>query len=126
MGPVLLDTHVLLWALSNPSALKAKIREQIQNPRQVIFVSSASVWEIGIKQALGKLEAPSNLEDILSRSRFSPLPISWAHANAAGKLPPHHKDPFDRMLIAQAQTEGLTLLTHDRDLKAYGAFVHFV
>lgn len=122
----LLDTHVLLWALGNPSALNSKTRQLIQDVRNTIFVSAASVWEIAVKKALGKLEAPNNLEDTLNASHFAPLLISWSHAVAAGKLPPHHKDPFDRMLIAQAQHEGLTLLTHDKRLKAYDAHIHLV
>ena len=122
----LLDTHVLLWSLSEPSALPATVRQQIQEARHAVFVSAASVWEISIKKALGKLTSPGDLVDVLTASRFSPLPVGWLHASLAGELPPHHEDPFDRMLIAQAQIEGLTLLTHDRRLKAYGSFVHLV
>ena len=122
----LLDTHVLLWALSDPSRLTPKNRELIQDGRHVVFVSAVSVWEIAIKKALGKLEAPEHLEAAMTACRFSPLSVSWAHASAAGKLPRHHKDPFDRMLIAQAQHEGLTLLTHDIRLKAYGSHITIV
>lgn len=123
---LLLDTHVLLWALASPDSLSPHTRQQIQDSRQSVFVSAASVWEISVKKALGKLQAPDRLESILTASRFSPLPMTWSHATAAGELPPHHKDPFDRMLIAQAQVEGLILLTNDRQLKAYGSFVHLI
>ena len=84
-----------------------------------VYVSAATAWEIEIKRALGKLKAPDNLEQELSANHFAPLPITIAHAIAAAKLPRHHDDPFDRMLIAQANTESLILLTGDERLRAY-------
>ncbi len=116
---LLLDTHVLLWWLSDDKMLGAKARAAIANPDVQVFVSAASAWEISIKMTLGKLDAPENLEEALDTSGFTPLPITIDHALAAGRLPEHHRDPFDRMLIAQAQLERLTLVTHD------GAFGHY-
>ena len=116
---LLLDTHVLLWWLSDDPMLGAEARAVIANPDTQAFVSAATAWEISIKTTLGKLDAPDNLEDALAANGFSPLPITVEHALAAGRLPEHHRDPFDRMLIAQAQVEGLTLVTHD------GAFGHY-
>jgi len=86
----------------------------------VVYVSSATTWEIGIKRALGKLNAPENLEEELSASHFVPLAITVAHSIAAAKLPRHHDDPFDRMLIAQAKVETLSLVTSDQRLTDYG------
>ncbi len=116
---LLLDTHVLLWSLADSPELDADLRGKIVDPANDVFVSAASVWEIAIKKRLGKLSAPDNLLEVLESSDFTPLPISLAHAAAAGALPPHHDDPFDRMLIAQARDEGLVLATRDRRFDAY-------
>ncbi len=83
------------------------------------YVSAASIWEIAIKQAAGKLRAPENLLETIAAARFGALEITWAHASLAGALPPHHSDPFDRMIVAQAQSEGLTVLTRDQRIAAY-------
>lgn len=83
-------------------------------------VSAATAWEIAIKQSIGKLEAPSDLEDQLELNRFQSLPITVAHTYAAGFLPRHHDDPFDRMLVAQAAAEGLTIVTRDPRIERYG------
>jgi PIN domain nuclease of toxin-antitoxin system len=83
-------------------------------------VSAASAWELSIKTALGKLAAPDDLQAALAANQFHPLPITILHGISAGKLPRHHDDPFDRMLIAQAQAENLTLVTHDAQFQAYG------
>jgi PIN domain nuclease of toxin-antitoxin system len=91
-----------------------------------VYVSAATTWEVGIKRALGKLNAPENLEEELSASHFVPLAITVAHSIAAAKLPHHHDDPFDRMLIAQSTLESLTLVTGDTRLKDYGARIHIV
>jgi PIN domain nuclease of toxin-antitoxin system len=120
----LLDTHVLLWWLADDPSLSTEGRQLIAEPTNVFFVSAASAWEISIKRSLGKLKAPEDLQKAMAASYFQPLPITIHHALAAGGLPRHHADPFDRMVIAQAKTEGLTLLTHDRGIKAYGTFVH--
>ncbi len=117
---LLLDTHVLLWWLGEPQALHAKTLGVIKDGRNIIFVSAASAWEISIKRALGKLRAPDDLEEALDANRFLKLPISVQHALLAGDLPRHHDDPFDRMLIAQAQVERLTFVTHDPQIERYG------
>lgn len=115
---LLLDSHVLLWYLDTVPELSAQIRTRIDTEPQVL-VSVASVWELRIKQALGKLTMPDDMEAQLTAARFDVLPITLAHALAAGALPPHHRDPFDRMLVAQARLEGLTLVTHDARLRPY-------
>ncbi|HJD56287.1 MAG TPA: type II toxin-antitoxin system VapC family toxin [Rickettsia endosymbiont of Pyrocoelia pectoralis] len=115
----LLDTHILLQWLSNDKTLPNKIAEIITNPDNIIFVSSVNTWEITIKKSLGKLEAPDNLEDAIEANEFQKLPISIAHSTYIANLPLHHKDPFDRLLIAQAIVEGLTLLTCDDQIPKY-------
>ena len=115
----LLDTHILLWWLAQSRQLSKKTIETISNPAHIIFVSAATAWEIAIKKAIGKLEVPDDLEDALTYNRFQPLAISIQHALTAGALPPHHTDPFDRMLIAQADCEELTLITHDKIFSEY-------
>jgi PIN domain nuclease of toxin-antitoxin system len=116
---LLLDTHVLLWWLEGSARLSRRARQTIADSEEV-WVSAASAWELGIKSALGKLRTPDDLEFQVQASRFRELPVTLAHAIAAGKLPRHHNDPFDRMLVAQAALESLTLLTVDRQLQAYG------
>jgi PIN domain nuclease of toxin-antitoxin system len=116
---LLLDTHALLWWLADDPALTPVARTAIRAAGTLVFVSAATAWEISIKQALGKLEAPDDLEAALAASRFQPLPITVAHALAAGRLPRHHDDPFDRMLIAQAQHAQLTVVTHDPKFRLY-------
>jgi PIN domain nuclease of toxin-antitoxin system len=116
---ILLDTHVLIWALEKNPALSDKAAENIINAENMVFVSAASVWEIGIKRSMGKLEAPNNLIEEIKRHRFTPLPMTIDHAELAGKLPHIHKDPFDRMLIAQAVYENLTLVTRDEWIFKY-------
>ena len=116
----LLDTHVLLWWLSDNKSLTTKAVTAIRNGENTIFVSAATAWEISIKRVLGKLKAPDGLEETLESNRFHQLPISIRHGLIAGSLPRHHDDPFDRMLIAQAQTEHLTIITHDVRMEQYG------
>jgi PIN domain nuclease of toxin-antitoxin system len=117
---LLLDTHVVLWAFTNDPALSPAARTAITDGNNLVFVSAATAWEIAIKRALGKLQAPSNYEEELSRHRFTPLDISTAHALAVEHLPPIHQDPFDRMLVAQAMLEKLTLVTRDPRILQYG------
>ena len=117
---LLLDTHTLLWWLADDAALKADAREAIGDASNMIYVSAASAWEISIKKALGKLDAPDDLHAALVANHFQPLPITIQHGTSAGRLPRHHDDPFDRMLIAQAQAEQLTLITHDTMFRSYG------
>ena len=122
---LLLDTNVLLWWLSDSPRLSGDARGMIA-ASLVVYVSAATTWEIEIKRALGKLKAPVDLEEALSASHFVPLAITVLHSIAAAKLPRHHDDPFDRMLIAQANVESLTLVTSDRRLENYGAIIRLV
>jgi len=116
---LLLDTHALLWWLAD-EGLNPPARDAIADPANLVVVSAASAWEISIKKALGKLAAPDDLERQVQTGGFVPLPISIAHGIAAGQLPHHHEDPFDRMLIAQAFAEGLTIVTRDKRFDDYG------
>jgi PIN domain nuclease of toxin-antitoxin system len=117
---LLLDTHTLLWALGSPEELVAEARSAIVDPENDIAVSAASTWEIAIKGARGKLRIPAELPDQIATSGFEELPVTIVHSIEAGALPRHHSDPFDRMLIAQAQIEGLTLVTRDQRFADYG------
>lgn len=116
---LLLDTHALLWALDDPAALSAEARSAIEDGANEVFVSAASVWEIAIKRALGKLEMPDGLLEAMRAAALQPLPITVDHAWVAGMLPRHHNDPFDRMLVAQAAAEGLTVVTRDQTFVRY-------
>ena len=120
MARLLLDTHVLLWSLTEPQKLSRRTRDALEDAQNEVFASSVSVWEIAVKRALGKLKAPDNLEASIKEQDFIPLNLTFLHAEQAGALPPHHGDPFDRMLIAQAQVEGLILVTRDARILRYG------
>jgi PIN domain nuclease of toxin-antitoxin system len=119
----LLDTHSWLWMRAEPDRLSEPSRELLRDPSSELFFSAASAWEIAVKFATGKLRLPEPPVDFvaqrLAEDRVSALPILIAHALHAGELPPHHRDPFDRLLIAQARIEGLTLLTADREIAKY-------
>ncbi|MBY0507501.1 MAG: type II toxin-antitoxin system VapC family toxin [Bryobacteraceae bacterium] len=117
---LLLDTHVLLWWLDDSPRLPPQMRELISDPERTVFVSTATAWEIRMKQKIGKLDLPAQFDAALDSSAFHWLPVSRAHADYTAQLPFHHRDPFDRMLIAQAHCEGFTLLTADARLAAYG------
>jgi len=116
---LLLDTHALLWWFADNATLSVKAQSAISNPSNQVYVSPVTSWEIAIKSSMGKLKAPENLLDMLRKNRFRELPISLIHGEKAGSLPPYHRDPFDRMLIAQALSEGLTLITRDRVFEQY-------
>jgi PIN domain nuclease of toxin-antitoxin system len=121
---LLLDTHILLWWLDDAPALPAAARAAISDVASEIFVSVATAWEIAIKRAIGKLDFPvARLSEILVEAGCLPLPVHLDHAVAAAGLPPHHGDPFDRMLIAQAQREGLTIVTVDPMIRRYAVAV---
>jgi PIN domain nuclease of toxin-antitoxin system len=115
---LLLDTHVVLWWLIDDPALSDEIKDRLDHDPD-IFVSAASIWEVAIKQAGGKLGGPDDLPERIRDSGFTMLPISPEHAIAAGRLPLIHRDPFDRMLVAQANSEGLTLATRDPWCRKY-------
>ncbi len=116
---LLLDTHALLWWLAG-TRLSDDVVERISDPGELVAVSSASIWEAGIKAAVGKLTMPEGLSSTVRDEGFEPLVITFDHAEQAGALPPHHRDPFDRMLVAQALVEGLTIVTHDAAFEPYG------
>ncbi len=123
---VLLDTHIVLWDFADDIRLSQAARQIVSDPENEVYVSAASAWEAAIKKALGKLDMRQDFEKVAMDSGFVSLDITLKHAAAAGALPRHHDDPFDRMLIAQAMIEKLTLLTADRRLAAYGDFVKLV
>ncbi|MGH9023896.1 MAG: type II toxin-antitoxin system VapC family toxin [Acidimicrobiia bacterium] len=116
---LLLDTHILLWWLDDHPALPSRAAVAIADPDASVFVSAATAWEIAIKAAAGKLEAPDDLLEAIQANDFATLDITLSHALGAGRLPPHHGDPFDRMLIAQARIERLTLISVDGRFRAY-------
>ncbi len=117
---LLLESHVFLWAVDNNPNLSPVAREAIVDGHNIVYVSAATAWEISIKRAIGKLKIPeSDYLEELRLHRFMPLSITTEHALAVENLPSHHKDPFDRMLIAQAQEENLALVTRDPRIKAY-------
>jgi len=122
---LLIDTHPFLWWLAQDPQLPRKARQHIVEAESV-FVSAATIWEASIKMAKGNLDVKGDLIFEIQRNNFQPLPVTVHHALAAGALPRHHNDPFDRMLVAQAIAESLTLLTHDLRLKAYDAHVILV
>lgn len=118
---LLLDTHTLLWWLDDAKGrLAVPAQRAIAAPRNLVFISAASLWEIVIKKALGKLACPGDLKEAVEDSGFHLLPVTADHALAVERLPPHHRDPFDRMLIAQAGEEGLTIITADAAFRPYG------
>ncbi len=117
---LLLDTHAFLWWVTDSSDLSRRAREAIADPGTPVFVSAASAWEISIKRSLGRIDiTDQDVANGIAESGFLELAISARHALKAGGLPDHHRDPFDRMLVAQSQVEGLTLITRDRALAAY-------
>lgn len=117
---LLLDSHALLWALTEPARLSADAAREIAAAANSVWFSPASVWELEIKRAQGKLDLPESWVEAAERTRFAELPVRSNHAAIAGRLPWHHRDPFDRMLIAQALAEDLRLVTRDRLAAAYG------
>jgi len=114
---VLIDTHILIWALSSPEKLRTGIKDLLNDNE--VLVSSASFWEIQIKQQLGKLEFDLDLGHLVRDGIISSLPISYQHCLAINELPLIHKDPFDRMLIAQSKFEGIPLVTADKVIQQY-------
>ena len=115
---LLLDTHIALWAITADATLGEEFLDRLRHDPD-IFLSPISLWEITIKQAIGKLGGPADLAEQVRDMGFRELPVTHVHAIAAGRLPPHHRDPFDRMLVAQAATEGLTLVSRDESISQY-------
>ena len=123
---LLLDTHLLLWALGDPAQLPATARQGILDPANEVLFSAASIWEIAIKTELGRADFAVKPEDIARaavESGFDELPVSAQHAALTARLPRHHRDPFDRLLVAQAMTEPARLLTVDAALRRYSELV---
>lgn len=119
---LLLDTHIALWAIADSPQLSAKARELIASPKNTVWVSAASVWEIAIKHALGRGDMPVSSQDALryfQESGYRILSIEAEHAVAVEDLPAHHQDPFDRILVAQALLEPMRLVTHDALVARY-------
>ena len=114
----LLDTHTLLWARSVPDLLSVEAVAALQSPDNVLHISIASLWECAIKSSIGKLDIPKDFFEIVSRD-YELLNIEVPHIELCATLPMHHRDPFDRMLVAQAQFGGFTLVTRDRDIAKY-------
>ena len=117
---LLLDTHVLLWWLAEPERLSAQSKDVVADGDNVVFISAATIWEAAIKERLGKLDGARHLAEQVRGQNMTELPISFRHAAAAAALPPHHRDPFDRMLVAQALCESLTFVTRDERAALYG------
>ncbi len=116
---LLLDTNALIWSLARPTRLSDYAAEEIRDRSNDVLVSIVSIWEIGVKRAKRKLDMPGDLEAMVAEKEFDPLPLALSHALAIEALPHWHHDPFDRMLVAQAQVEGLTLVTSDREMQNY-------
>jgi PIN domain nuclease of toxin-antitoxin system len=121
---VLLDTHAVLWLLAGDDRLSSRARAALAATDQAVIVSAVSLWEVATKRSLGKLDAPADLSRRLAAiGQIELLPISPLHAEAIGDLPWHHRDPFDRMLVAQAQVEGLSIVSANPALPQYGVDV---
>ena len=119
MQRLLLDTQAFLWWLSDVPQLTRLAHDGIADPRNEVLVSAITGWEIAVKRAKGRITAPDNLGTMVTERGFTHLPLTFQHAEQAGRLPQHHRDPFDRFLVAQAQTEGLILVTRDERISLY-------
>lgn len=119
MSNLLVDTHVLLWALDDTARLRTDTRQALTDPDNEVFVSAATAWEMSIKASIGKLRTPLDLDAQLRRMRFATLPVTLEDALTVRDLPLLHRDPFDRMLIVQARNHGLTLVTNDAHIAQY-------
>ena len=117
---LLLDTHAVLWWLSDDPTLSEAARVAISDPENTVYLSAVVIWEMRIKQGIGKLDLPDDFEEVVDGQAFSKLPVTVDHANAIVRLPAIHRDPFDRMLVAQAVVEEMTIVTRDRNIAEYG------
>ena len=123
---ILLDTHLILWWLANHPSLSEQARTLISDSGNTLFISAVSLWEIWLKMSLGRLRLPADFEVKLAAEAFENLPLTAAQTRHVALLPWHHRDPFDRMLVAQAQLENLVFLTADDIVTRYGDFVRLV
>lgn len=119
----LVDTHALLWALGEPGTLSRQARDALADPSNLIVVSSTSLWECAIKASIGKLDLPEDFFDSIPEVGYEVMPIRISHLNVYRTLPMHHRDPLDRMLVAQARAEALTLISRDPDIAKYDVAV---
>jgi PIN domain nuclease of toxin-antitoxin system len=119
----LVDTHALLWALGEPGTLSREARGALADPSNLIVVSSASLWECAVKASIGKLDLPEDFFDSIPEAGYEVMPIRIPHLNVYRTLPMHHRDPFDRMLVAQARAEALTLISRDPNIAKYDVAV---
>jgi PIN domain nuclease of toxin-antitoxin system len=119
----LLDSMIWLWSIGDVARLNKEARDVLTAPQNELYLSSASIWEIAIKVSIGRLQVPEPLRLLvpreIQRQGLKPLQVSYSHALGVSDLPLHHGDPFDRLLVAQARSEGLVLITSDRDIKRY-------
>lgn len=115
----ILDTHVFIWAMEGNKRLPADIKNKISDPKNIVFISVATIWEIVIKRKLGKMKIKFDLESSAKTAGVGIIPIQTAHVLYTEKLPFYHKDPFDRIIIAQSNVENLILITHDEDILKY-------
>lgn len=120
----LIDTNIFIWAMERSKKLSSKIRFILENPSNTIYISVATVWEIVIKQAKGRLKTPTDIEEGIRKAGFLLLPIQISHVLRIRTLPLHHKDPFDRMLVAQAQVENLIFISSDEKIWKYDFLLH--
>lgn len=119
MNGYLLDTHIFLWAMLAADKITAPVQAILNNPQEPVFVSIITAWEISLKRSLGKLHVTTNIQDAIAAAGFQPMPLKFNHIQQLDTLPLHHRDPFDRMLIAQAKSESLTLITNDKLILQY-------
>ena len=119
----LLDTHIVLWWLTTPEKINKKAQKIIKDKSNVIYISSASIWEMAIKKSIGRLTLPHNLLEMIAIQSFKLLPISAEESLGVADLPMHHTDPFDRMLIMQAKLHDLIIITRDSKIAEYPAVV---
>lgn len=123
MRRLLLDTHALVWWLSDTEKLSSQSVSAISDSRNEVFVSAITGWEIAYKRERKKITAPENLDGLIEERGFTHLPLTFHHAECAARLPMYHRDPFDRFLIAQAQADGLTMVTRDNRIPQYGIHI---
>ncbi len=126
---MLLDTQVLLWALVAPERIPRQARERLESPEHEVLFSAASIWEIAIKVQIGRLDLPMPVEEVAAaaaQTGFQELPVRAVHAASTARLPMYHRDPFDRLLVAQALYEPARLLTADRQLATYSELVEVI
>lgn len=119
MSSYLLDTHIILWWVTDPEKISLSTRKIIENKKNSLFISAASIWEMGIKKSIGSLDYPESLIHVLTRSGFKTIPITPEDAMSAANLPMIHKDPFDRMLIIQAKIRNYIIITNDKNISQY-------